>query len=111
MRQTKWRFTSNQMARYTTRVKEIQQAANGTITAFDRIGSAIRNVQNIAQSVTASMEFQEAVTQEVSRSIVGVSDATQNTDQAARSVHDIASAVSNLSDTLKAELQNFIKST
>jgi methyl-accepting chemotaxis protein len=94
-----------------TRVKEIQQAANGTITAFDRIGAAIRNVQDIAQSVTASMEFQEAATQEVSRSIVGVSDATQNTDRAARSVHDIASTVSNLSDTLKAELQNFIKST
>ena len=93
------------------RVAEIQQSTADTITAFDRIGSAIRDVHGIAQEVGHSMRRQQEATDEVAGSVSGVTDATRSTDIAARSVRDIASSVAELADSLQGDLKEFLKST
>ncbi|HFQ16091.1 MAG TPA: methyl-accepting chemotaxis protein, partial [Rhodobacteraceae bacterium] len=103
-------------------VSEIQNATREAVAAMNGVGDVIRTVDETSAVIAASMEEQGAATreiahnvqeaasgtEEVARNITGVSQASQEAGAASGQVMAAASELSQQSELLKREVDNFI---
>ncbi|MCG8504232.1 MAG: methyl-accepting chemotaxis protein [Sphingomonadales bacterium] len=117
---------ANQTARATREISDqvagMQQATEKAVSAIDQIRDTMQIVDNASVSIVASVEQQEASTQEIARSVsevsVGtqevtsnisqVSEGAQRTGQSAGDVLTSASALSEQSQSLRQEVARFL---
>ena len=79
--------TANSTEEINRLVAEIQVATQAAVEAVGLIGNEINEVDQVANSIAASVEEQHAATQEIARSI----------EQSARSNRDVSSKIANVS--------------
>ncbi len=103
-------------------VSEIQNATREAVASMAGVGDVIRTVDETSSVIAASMEEQGAATreiahnvqeaasgtEEVTRNITGVSQASQEAGAASGQVMAAASELSQQSELLKREVNNFI---
>ena len=117
---------ANQTARATREISDqvagMQQATEKAVSAIDQIKETMQIVDNASVSIVASVEQQEASTQEIARSVsevsVGTQEVTSNITQVSegaqrtgRSADDVltsASALSEQSQSLRQEVSRFL---
>ena len=103
---------ANQTAKATdeisTQISDIQSATKETVGAIEGIGSTIREINEIATTISSAVEEQNASTQEVARNIQGVTDASTESGRAASQVLDAAGELSQQSEQLGAQVQEFM---
>jgi methyl-accepting chemotaxis protein len=102
-------------------VSAIQQATKESAGAIENMGKTIASVSEIATTIAAAVEEQGAatneiarnvseaakVTQEVSANISGVSQAANETGQIATKVLTAANELSQQSETMRSQVENF----
>jgi methyl-accepting chemotaxis protein len=100
----------------------MQGATETAVSAIKSIGTTIARVDQIASSISAAVEQQGAATLEISRnvqeaaastqSVTGtindVNAATQETGQSAKLIEGAAGELSQLSDSLRGEVESFL---
>jgi len=115
--------TGNATEEIATRVSEIQTDSEEAVVAIQAIIKTIRNINEIATSVSSAVEEQLAATLEISRNIqdaarttsevaenVGsVKSSMRETHETAESVHEDANDVDQKSAILDEKITNFIK--
>lgn len=103
-------------------IQEMQLATKGAVDAITRIQAQISEIGNNAVTMAASVEEQDASTQEIARNVAEVSAGTMEvtsnisavnegavtTGSAATEVLSSAQALSQQSDTLRREVENFL---
>lgn len=108
----------------TRHIEEIQSATKQAVVSMGGIGKVIQEVEQISSTIAAAMEEQGATTQEIARnvqeaasgtqevssSISGVTQASQEAGSASSQVMAAASELSQQSESLKTEVDNFIQS-
>lgn len=104
---------AKQTADATTEIQQqigsIQSVAKATVEAIGAIGKTIRELSEIATHVAAAVEEQSATTAEVNSNIIGVSDSSKATGQAASDVSQVAIHISEFSEKLNREIEDFIE--
>ena len=90
-------------------VAAIQGATRETVAAIQGIGKTIEEINEIANSISAAVEEQSAATSEVATNIAGVTQASDQTGQAASEVLDAAKLLAEQSERLRGEVEQFIK--
>ena len=103
---------AKQTAQATTEIQEqigsIQSVTTSAVDAIQGITKTINELSEIAVQVAAAVEEQSATTTEVSKNIVGVSDASKQTGQAAGSVQNVASELNQYSEKLNKEISEYM---
>lgn len=117
---------ANQTAKATeeigAQISGIQEATDGAVSAIGNIGKTITQVSEIASAIAAAVEEQGAATseiarnveqasagtQEVSSNISGVTEAAGKTGHAASQILGASNELSQHSETLRQEVDNFI---
>ncbi|MCJ2033155.1 methyl-accepting chemotaxis protein [Methylobacterium sp. J-068] len=104
-------------------IGQIRETTRNAVAAISTISTSIREMNDVATSVSAAVEEQGAATQEIARNvaeastgtnevtdnIAGVADAAEQTGAAASQVLVSASELSRQSDQLSAEVARFLK--
>jgi len=104
-----------------TQISSIQTTTGQAVAAIRSISGTISGMHDIAVEITASVEQQGAATQdiasnvsqaargttEVSRNIVGITDASRTVGSAASQVFEAAERLTRQSELLRDELRNF----
>ncbi|MQP67928.1 HAMP domain-containing protein [Niveispirillum sp. SYP-B3756] len=105
------------------RINSIQQATNSAVSATLEITRTIAEINEIATTIAAAVEEQDAATreiarnvqqaavgtQEISSNISGVQETAQSTSQSAGNVLDAAGTLSREAETLRREVDGFIQ--
>ena len=117
---------ANQTARATediaAQIAEIQQATGSTVTSIKGIGERIQEMNEIAGTVAAAMDEQNAATQEIARNVqqaasgtrevtdnvTGMGQAASQTGQAAAEVLSASAELSRRADQLRSFVQQFL---
>jgi methyl-accepting chemotaxis protein len=106
----------------TAQVSSMQSISSATVEAIQRIGDTITNINNNVEVVTDAMKEQTAATTEISRSVQEASTGTQEvsasisnisgdaqkSDEGAKRVVEISRNLSESSDKLTADLDEFM---
>ena len=106
----------------TAQVSNMQQVTHQAVRAIESIGSTIDNISKIATTIAAAVEEQGASTSEISRNVQeaaagtmtvsqnvsGVTDLAARTGDAANNVLDSASNLSQQSDALRRQVDQFL---
>ncbi len=106
-----------------TQIADIQKATQGAVSAITEISSTIGQIDEIASGIAAAVEEQGTATQEIARNveqaaagtkdvstnITSVSDAAEETGQAAGQIISAAGQMSEQSTKLKDEVARFLK--
>ncbi|PIR32797.1 MAG: chemotaxis protein [Alphaproteobacteria bacterium CG11_big_fil_rev_8_21_14_0_20_44_7] len=104
---------AKQTATATTEIQQqinnIQGVTGSVVQAIESIGKSITEFNEIATQIASAVEEQTATTSEVSQSISGVNDAAQQTGEAARNVKGVASKLSDISEMLSTEVNQFME--
>ncbi len=104
-------------------ISSVQAETNEAVSAIANVSNLIDELNNTATSIASAMEEQTSATMEISRNvqeastgtnevtstITGVSDAASESGKSASEVLDVAKQVSERSDTMKQEVENFLK--
>lgn len=104
-------------------ISGVQTSTEESATAISEIGSSVRNVNEVTAGIAAAVEEQNSATQEISRNIqeaasgtqtvtetiTTVSEAATETGAAAVKVVDGADQLQEDSETLRSEVQDFLK--
>ncbi len=105
-------------------VKSIQSATGESVVAIDGIGKTIRSMNEIAATIAAAVEEQQAATQEIARNVQqasvgtaevssnigGVSSAASEAGAASSQVLNASQDLARHSETLRGELTRFLTS-
>lgn len=100
----------------------VQAATQGTVRTIESIGQTIMTLNEVASTIAAAIEEQNATTGEISRNVqqaaqgteqvtgnvVQVSDAATQTGAAATQVLDASAALSKQAETLRHEVEAFL---
>ncbi len=114
--------TANATEEIAVQIGEIQDATNTAVSAIDGIGETIGEINEIAATIASAVEEQSAATQEIARNtqqaatgaqevtsnISGVSQAAGEAGSASSQVLQSASQLSEESEVLRKEVDNFI---
>ncbi|MGZ5959576.1 MAG: methyl-accepting chemotaxis protein [Rhizomicrobium sp.] len=119
---------ANQTAKATEeiggQINEVQQATRSTVDAIKGIGASIAEISQVSTSIASAVQQQIAATgeiasnvnqaaegtAEISRNIVGVSQAAEQTGTAASMVLTASSHLSEQAETLSKEVDQFLVS-
>ena len=88
--------------------RAIQAASRGTADSIKEIGKMIAQVSESNVSISSGMEEQAAATKEVSRNIVGVKDAAEDTGKNACALLNEASLLSQQISELERRVDDFL---
>jgi methyl-accepting chemotaxis protein len=117
---------ANQTAKATEEISihitGIQQSTQEAVTAMDGIGNTIGNINEVASTIAAAVEEQGAATQEIARnveqaaagttevtsSMATVNNAASETGTAANSVLTSVGTLSDHSDSLRGQVEQFL---
>jgi methyl-accepting chemotaxis protein len=117
---------ANQTAKATEEISihitGIQQSTQEAVTAMDGIGNTIGNINEVASAIAAAVEEQGAATQEIARnveqaaagttevtsSMATVNNAASETGSAANSVLTSVETLSDHSDSLRGQVEQFL---
>ncbi len=106
---------ANQTTRSTQEIREqissMQNIVKSTVQAIGQIAVSISELSGAFSSIAAAVEEQSATTATVSRDIGGVQDASLNTGQAAEDVKQVAIDLNKQSEDLRAQIEDYIKSS
>jgi methyl-accepting chemotaxis protein len=105
-------------------IQNIQQSSHQAVASIRSIGETVRKVNEIAATIAAAVEEQGAATQEISRNVqqasIGTQDVSSNITSVSQAANDsgqmssrVLTAANDLSrqgDTLREEVETFIKS-
>ncbi len=118
---------ANQTARATQEITEqvnsMQQATNTAVSAMDEIKGIIGDIESTSVSIASAVEEQDASTQEIARNVSEVSAGTEevtsnihavnqgatSTGSAATEVLSSAQILTQQSDDLRSQVENFLK--
>lgn len=106
-----------------SQIRMIQTATEGSVSAIEGIGDTIRQIDEIATTIAAAVEEQGVATQEIARNvqqasigtrevtsnIAGVTRAAGETGTTASQVQVAASELSQQSEKLRAQVDNFLE--
>ena len=119
---------ANQTAKATEeigeQISEVQQSTRSTVDAIKAIGASISEISEVSTSIASAVQQQIAATgeiaanvnqaaagtAEISRNIVGVSQAAEQTDSAASMVLTASNHLSEQAETLSKEVDQFLVS-
>jgi methyl-accepting chemotaxis protein len=101
----------------------VQLATNESVRAIQGIGSTIEEISKISSAISSAVEEQSATTQEIARNVMqastgtqevtsniaGVSRAASHASDAATQVLASAVELSRNSETLKAQVDRFLR--
>lgn len=104
-------------------ISGVQSATERSAVAIEEIGGSVRSVNEVTSGIAAAIEEQNVATQEISRNIQEAASGTQNvtetittvsqaateTGAAADRVLDGSSELKNDSETLRTEVQSFLR--
>jgi methyl-accepting chemotaxis protein len=105
-------------------IKSIQSATGDSVAAIDGIGKTIRSMNEIAATIAAAVEQQQAATQEIARNVQqasvgtaevssnigGVSSAASEAGAASTQVLNASQDLARHSETLRGEIGRFLAS-
>ncbi len=105
-----------------TQISGIQDASQNAVGAIQRVGSTIGDINEIASTIVAAVEEQGAATQEIARNveqaangtsevntnISGVTAAVSETGHAAGQILSASGELSQQSEVLKTEVDQFL---
>ncbi len=90
----------------TARIRVMQQATTGSVTAIESVGAAVRDMDAANSSVASAIEQQDATLREISERLQGASANTSAVDETASTVAGRANALEALSrETAEAAAQ------
>jgi methyl-accepting chemotaxis protein len=89
-------------------IHDIQTASTATATGIKEIEKSITQVSGISNSIAAAVEEQSAATQEVSKNILGVTDAAKDTGRSSAHVLNTAEMLSSRSVELEDRVDKFL---
>jgi methyl-accepting chemotaxis protein len=89
----------------------VQEVSANATRAVSGIAEKIDNVSKTFLQISAAVEEQSATTDEVTRTIVGVSDAARESGEAAASVNAVAASLNGFSQQLNGEIAGFLDKT
>ena len=119
---------ANQTAKATEeisgQISDVQNATVGAVSAIKSIGELINQINEVASAIASAVEEQSAATseitrnvgeaakgtQEVSSNITSVTEAAQESSSGANQVLEAAGELSRHSESLKSEVEKFLKS-
>ncbi len=101
--------TANAIGNITKQITAVQDSTVGAVQAISRIGGVIGQIEDIAAGISAAVEEQVAVTQDISRNMGeaasdvskvsdAVTDIARGNEELQRSAEEIAQAAHSLSD-------------
>ena len=107
----------------TARIAEMQSITEQSVEAVEAIGRRISEINEVSSTIAAAVEQQGAATREIARNvqqasagtaevssnIVGISHAADDTGKIASRVNDASRKIANEVDTLRVEVQRFLK--
>jgi len=89
-------------------IHDIQTASTATATGIKEIEKSISQVSGISNSIAAAVEEQSVATQEVSKNILGVTDAAKDTGRSSTHVLNTAEMLSERSTELEDRVDKFL---
>jgi methyl-accepting chemotaxis protein len=106
-------------------INQMQGATNEAVEAISSVRTTIGSMSEISSTIASAMEEQGATTQEIARNIqeatagvndvtsniTGVSEAASQTGSSATEVLEAARGLAKQADTLKTEVEAFLKNT
>lgn len=106
-----------------SKIQEMQEAANGSITSVEVITGQISAITERSEGIAAAAEEQQATTQEIARnvaeaatgtgevtaSMAGIAEASNAAGKASAEVKDAASMLSEQTRSLKSEMAAFVE--
>jgi methyl-accepting chemotaxis protein len=102
--------TSSAVGEIDVQTQAIQDASRSTAGSIKEIGKLIGRVSESNVSISSAMEEQSAVTREVSRNILGVKDAAEDTGKNASHVLSEARTLAEQAAELERRVDYFLES-
>jgi len=114
--------TAHATGEITRQITAVQAATEDTVTAIDRIGGTIRQINSIGGQVTGAVDGQGAATAEIARNVLeaaggtravtrnvgGVSEAAGQTGQSAHDMLEAVLALADRCESLRHDVNRFV---